>query len=113
MRATHGIEGAVLDEPFDRALLNGVAAGTDALTEGRESMRNELGAERRLEDELIEDPVMDEQIFRFLAAFTQIEEENLRERLIKITEWIVTPPRRGAHHREQLGQALTMRRTMR
>ena len=35
---------------------------------------------------------MDEQIFRFLAAFTQIEEENLRERLIKITEWMSRHP---------------------
>ena len=69
-------------------------------------MRNELGAEK-LEDELIDDPVMDEQIFRFLAAFTQIEEENLRERLIKITEWMSRHP--DEHHRDQLGQALTMR----
>jgi len=29
-------------------------------------------------DEVVADPVMDEQIFRFLAAFTQIEEESLR-----------------------------------
>jgi hypothetical protein len=43
-------------------------------------------------DEVIEDPVMDEQIFRFLAAFTQIEEENLRERLIRITEWMSRNP---------------------
>jgi hypothetical protein len=55
-------------------------------------MRNGLGAEKREEDVLIEDPVMDEQIFRFLAAFTQIEEENLRERLIKITEWMSRHP---------------------
>lgn len=55
-------------------------------------MRNELGAEKRPEDELFEDPVMDEQIFRFLAAFTRIEEENLRERLIKITEWMSRHP---------------------
>ena len=43
-------------------------------------------------DEVIADPVMDEQIFRFLAAFTQIEEENLRERLIRITEWMSRNP---------------------
>jgi hypothetical protein len=43
-------------------------------------------------DEVIEDPVMDEQIYRFLAAFTQIEEENLRERLIRITEWMCRNP---------------------
>jgi hypothetical protein len=55
-------------------------------------MRNGLGAEKREEDVLIEDPVMDEQIFRFLAALTQIEEENLRERLIKITEWMSRHP---------------------
>jgi len=42
--------------------------------------------------EVIVDPVMDEQIFRFLAAFTQIEEENLRERLIRITEWMSRNP---------------------
>jgi hypothetical protein len=41
---------------------------------------------------VIADAVMDEQIFRFLAAFTQIREENLRERLIKITEWISRNP---------------------
>jgi hypothetical protein len=41
---------------------------------------------------VIADPVMDEQIFRFLAAFTQIEEENLRERLIRITEWMSRNP---------------------
>ena len=41
---------------------------------------------------MIGDAVMDEQIFRFLAAFTQIREENLRERLIKITEWIARNP---------------------
>ena len=29
---------------------------------------------------------------RFLAAFTQIEEQNLRERLIKITEWMSRHP---------------------
>ena len=67
-------------------------------------MRNELGAEKRDDDELIDDPVMDEQIFRFLAAFTQIEEENLRERLIKITEWMSRHPERGAHHRENLAK---------
>jgi len=55
-------------------------------------MRNELGAEKRLEDELIDDPVMDEQIFRFLAAFTKIQEENLRERLIRVTEWVCRHP---------------------
>ena len=55
-------------------------------------MRNGLGAEKREEDVLIEDPVMDEQIFRFLAALTQIEEENLRERLIKIAEWMSRHP---------------------
>lgn len=55
-------------------------------------MRNGLGAQKRPEDEMIEDPVMDEQIFRFLVAFTQIREENLRERLIKITEWMSRHP---------------------
>ena len=55
-------------------------------------MRNGVEAEKRVEDELIGDPVMDEQIFRFLAALTQIEEENLRERLIKITEWMSRHP---------------------
>lgn len=42
-------------------------------------MRNQVRSERRIEDEVIGDAVMDEQIFRFLAAFTQIGEENLRE----------------------------------
>jgi hypothetical protein len=55
-------------------------------------MRNQLRSERRIEDEVIGDAVMDEQIFRFLAAFTQIGEENLRERLIKITEWVARNP---------------------
>jgi hypothetical protein len=55
-------------------------------------MRNGLGADKQPEDELFGDAVMDEQIFRFLAAFTQIEEENLRERLIKITEWMSRHP---------------------
>jgi hypothetical protein len=55
-------------------------------------MRNQVRSERRIEDEVIGDAVMDEQIFRFLAAFTQIQEENLRERLIKITEWIARNP---------------------
>ena len=49
-------------------------------------MRNQIRLERRVE--VIEDAVMDEQIFRFLAAFTQISEQHLRERLIRITEWI-------------------------
>lgn len=57
-------------------------------------MRKHFRSEKQDEDELIEDPVMDEQIFRFLAAFTQIEEENLRERLIRITEWM-------SHHPDQ------------
>jgi hypothetical protein len=55
-------------------------------------MRDGIGAENQIEDVLIEDPLMDEQIFRFLAAFTQIREENLRERLIKITEWMARHP---------------------
>ena len=55
-------------------------------------MRNQVRSERRIEDEVIEDAVMDEQIFRFLAAFTQIGEQNLRERLIKITEWVARNP---------------------
>jgi hypothetical protein len=55
-------------------------------------MRNQVRSEKRIEDEVIGDAVMDEQIFRFLAAFTQIGEENLRERLIKITEWIARNP---------------------
>jgi len=55
-------------------------------------MRNQIRVEGRVDDEVIEDAVMDEQIFRFLAAFTQIHEENLRERLIKITEWISRNP---------------------
>jgi hypothetical protein len=55
-------------------------------------MRNQVRSERRIEDEVTGDAVMDEQIFRFLAAFTQIGEENLRERLIKITEWVARNP---------------------
>ena len=55
-------------------------------------MRDPVRAERRVEGEAIGDAAMDEQIFRFLAAFTQIQEENLRERLIKITEWICRNP---------------------
>jgi hypothetical protein len=55
-------------------------------------MRDQVRSERRIEDEVIGDAVMDEQIFRFLAAFTQIGEENLRERLIKITEWMSRHP---------------------
>ena len=46
----------------------------------------------RDDDELIDDPVMDEQVFRFLAAFTQIQEENLRERLVRTTEWMCRHP---------------------
>ena len=49
------------------------------------------------DDELIGDPVMDEQIFRFLAAFTKIQEENLRERLIRVTEWVCRHPEQRAH----------------
>jgi hypothetical protein len=45
---------------------------------------------------LIEDPVMDEQVFRFLAAFTQIREEILRERLIRLTEWVCRHPEQAA-----------------
>jgi hypothetical protein len=55
-------------------------------------MRDQVSTEKRIEDELIGDAVMDEQIFRFLAAFTQIQEENLRERLVKITEWMSRHP---------------------
>ena len=55
-------------------------------------MRNQVRSERRIDDEVIGHAVMDEQIFRFLAAFTQIGEENLRERLIKITEWVARNP---------------------
>ena len=55
-------------------------------------MRNQVRSERRIDDEVIGHAVMDEQIFQFLAAFTQIREENLRERLIKITEWIARNP---------------------
>jgi hypothetical protein len=55
-------------------------------------MRNQLRAARRIGDEVIRDAVMDEQIFRFLAAFTQIHEERVRERLIKITEWTSRNP---------------------
>ena len=46
----------------------------------------------RDDNELIDDPVMDDQIFRFLAAFTQIHEENLRERLVRTTEWMSRHP---------------------
>ena len=55
-------------------------------------MRDQVRSERRIEDEVIGDAAMDEQIFRFLAALTQIGEENLRERLIKITEWVARNP---------------------
>jgi hypothetical protein len=47
---------------------------------------------KRDDNELTHDPVMDEQIFRFLAAFTQIQEENVRERLIQTTEWMCRHP---------------------
>ncbi|HEY7765612.1 MAG TPA: hypothetical protein VIB38_11535 [Aestuariivirgaceae bacterium] len=56
-------------------------------------MRNGLRTQKKqVVEEIFADEVMDEQIFRFLAAFTQIEEENLRERLIKITEWMSRHP---------------------
>ena len=63
----------------------GNAGYSNTASEARVTMRNQIRAERR--EEVIGDAVMDEQIVRFLAAFTQIQEENLRERLIKITEW--------------------------
>ena len=55
----------------------------------------------RDDNELIDDPVMDDQIFRFLAAFTQIQEENLRERLVRTTEWM-------SRHPEQAGVILML-----
>jgi hypothetical protein len=43
-------------------------------------MRNGLRTQKKqVVEEIFADEVMDEQIFRFLAAFTQIEEENLRD----------------------------------
>jgi hypothetical protein len=55
-----------------------------------------LRPSKRDDDNLIDDPVMDEQIFRFLASFTQIQEENLRDRLIRVTSGCVATPSRRA-----------------
>jgi hypothetical protein len=72
-------------------------------------MRNGVGSGKREEDVLIEDPVMDEQIFRFLAAFTADRGAEPSRTLDQDHRVDVTPPRGGAHHRDQFGQALTMR----
>jgi hypothetical protein len=108
LRATHEIDGAVLDEPLERALL-AASLPLRCINQGGGEHAQPSSHRETHRGRSDRDAVMDEQIFRFLAAFTQIGEENLRERLIKITEWISRNPDSGSRHREQLGQALNMR----